>query len=112
MKRGRRIWIVTAILLGAAALFGVRTVMDDRARADAFDDIEPGMTRVEVERLMGAPDAEATSCLDTPTWLGAAVSATGCAHELRYYQNILPVFWTVGFDETGLVIAKYEYVSP
>lgn len=108
MTYWRRIGIALVVAFVAFAFIGIWMVAEDREQARSFDVIETGMTRAEIESVMGTPDAEAQGC----PWLGGAIQATGCAVELQYKQNFGPVFFSVGFDEAGLAIAKYPYVSP
>jgi len=77
-----------------------------------FESRQPGASREQVLSVMGKPTLERTGCRDTATWLGQPVTGKSCAIELQYDARLLPKFWTIGFDQKGIAIAKYEYVSP
>jgi hypothetical protein len=77
-----------------------------------FNAAAPGMARDQVISMMGSPTSETPGCRDAATWLGQPLADKTCTTELSYDAKVLPKFWTIGFDEKGLAIAKYEYVSP
>jgi len=74
--------------------------------------VSRGMTQADVVELLGVPDKERAHCRDGPTWLGEPQHGKVCAVEFQYNAFLMPKFWTVGFDASGKVIAKYNYVSP
>ena len=83
---------------------------ENTRRSEGFSELQKGMSRAEIEVLLGSPDSVNT-CLNEPSWEGDPVGGH-CAAELRYNQHFASSFWTIGLDEGGNVMAKYHYVSP
>lgn len=86
-------------------------LFSDASRRRAFDGVVQGMTESDVKGLLGRADERRSGCRDAPSWMGVPVSGE-CSIELVYYAHIGPIFWTVGLDRNGNVIAKYPYTSP
>ncbi len=102
--------LVAILVLGIA--YVIAGFIHNSRQATAFSKIEIGMSEGDVIKRLGRPNLHREGCRDAPSWLGAPVSASKCSFEVQYDAQFEPQFWTVGFDEQGRVIAKYEYSSP
>ena len=103
---------LAALIAAAAVAYADRVPRTNGAMRRGFGRIAEGMTRDEVSALMGTPDSQSTECRDSPTWLDRPVVGKTCALEYRYDAWFGPIFWTIGFDDSGTAMAKYAYVSP
>jgi hypothetical protein len=103
---------IAALMVIAAISYSHRIPRTDAAMRRGFERITEGMTTDQVMDLMGSPDAESAECRDSPSWLDRPVVGKTCALQYRYNAWFGPIFWTVGFDGSRVVIAKYAYVSP
>jgi len=101
-----------ALIAVAGIAYGVYLLVKDSQRANSFESVSLGMSEVTVVDTMGVPDDRHDGCRDAPSWLGRPVPQASCEFELMYTASFGPRFWTVGFDDSGHVIAKYQYVSP
>ena len=106
------IWLLTIAAVVLLVAYVVYAVHRNSSLNANFKSIQPGTSREQVLSLMGKPTSEKAGCRDAATWLGHPVVGKTCATELRYEARLLPKFWTIGLDEKGFAIAKYEYVSP
>jgi hypothetical protein len=103
---------VVLVAVGVGIAYGVYLLVKDSQRANSFESVSLGMSEGTVVDTMGMPDDRHDGCLDAPSWLGRPVPQARCEFELMYTASFGPKFWTVGFDDSGQVIAKYQYVSP
>lgn len=108
----RSVWLLVVITIILLIAYGGYVAHRNASLSANFKSVQPGTSREQVLSMMGDPTSERTGCRDAPTWLGQAVVGKACATEVQYDAGLLPKFWTIGFDQEGLAIAKYEYVSP
>jgi hypothetical protein len=80
--------------------------------SQGFQSVHKKMTRDEVIAILGQPTLERDHCRDRPSWEGQEIAQRTCRSELEYAEKLPPGFWTIGFEESLLVISKYHYVSP
>ena len=99
-------------LVGSIALL-VATSLRYEAKASAFSEIEKGASISQVVAMLGEPD-EIRACSDFLFWEGdhkpLGPSDDQCENE--YYYSWIMGGWSVSFDKSSEVIAKYEYCSP
>src|SRR5262245_1098134 len=74
--RRTRLYVCAALLVVAVALAWLLWPASDPVR-DAYDTIEPGWTRAEVERVMGTPSEMRTSYFDPKVILEYEYHGTG-----------------------------------
>ena len=109
----KRLFLVlaTAALL-SSVLWMVYSIRADELRESGFQSVHKKITRDEVIAILGRPDLERDHCRDRPTREGQEIAQRTCRLELEYVEKMPTGFWTIGFDESLLVISKYHYVSP
>ena len=80
----------------------------------AYLHLRPGMSKVEVIRLMGEPDSKkGVIHTDQPFWDGGALGAEyGKPIECWQYCSIFPQIWTVSFNRKGNANQISVEVSP
>jgi hypothetical protein len=112
VKRKR---VVTTIALLAAVLTALmlRTPIRIRLYDRAFAQVTRGMTESQVVELMGQPK-RIDSGADTASWDDEALpqSVAGGVRREHWYTVrtfFLPISWTVGFDESGVVVSKHRW---
>jgi hypothetical protein len=98
-------FLAVSFLTVAIAWFVYGYFYDYRLEQD-FGRLSNGMSEQEVQSLMGKPDSVG-KCGE----LGGYPD--GCSKEYLYNPR-LPVIenWAVFFDSRGLVLDKYDYISP
>jgi hypothetical protein len=106
------LWVLITAVLVLLVTYGAYAAYRNSSLSANFNSIQPGTPRKQVLLILGKPTSERNGCRDVPTWLGQPVAGKTCATEAQYDAKFLPKLWTIGFDDAGLVIAKYEYVSP
>ena len=110
-KPGR---IPAAVCLTLALLTLGYVVWRPAHYAAEFDVVQLGFTSAQVQRLVGSP----ASITDCSTTYGGAIRTQydppppGCTSEYWYYSTWAPEAWSYSFDERGVLIYKYHWVSP
>ncbi len=105
--------IAFLIFVAAIVVYAFAHFAQQRANSEAFDAIEMGDSTLDVVNVLGEPDA-IRECSEN-LWWGGDHKPLGkndgrCVDE--YYYGSMPGGWSVGFSESGEVVAKYAYVSP
>jgi hypothetical protein len=106
------VWIAIGLSIVLLAACGIYITQRNVTLSRGFTSVTQGSTREQVISLMGEPNIKLEGCQDAVTWLERPVVGKKCSSQYRYDAKLLPKYWTVGFDEKGRAIAKYEYVSP
>jgi hypothetical protein len=106
------IWLLITAAVVLLVAYGAYAAHRNSSLSANFKSVQPGASRKQVLSMMGKPTFERNGCRDAATWLGQPLVGKTCATELQYDARFIPKFWTIGFDEKGFAIAKYEYVSP
>lgn len=100
-------------ILLLAFLLAITACDNQRNHSNAFDAVHKGDTAESVIDRLGEPD-EVRNCSDNLYWGGdhtpIGPNDGRCVEE--YYYSSPPGGWSVGFSDSGEVVAKYVYVSP
>ena len=84
-----------------------------RPHSNAFDAVHKGDSVDTVIEKLGKPD-EIRACSENLYWGGdhAPIGPNDGSCVEEYYFTAMPGGYSVGFNDAGEVVAKYEYVSP
>jgi hypothetical protein len=107
-----RKWYIVILVMLVAPIAAVAYVDKHNHNISVkFLKTTPGELRSDVVRRMGKPTVVSHHCENDDFW-DVSVAHGNCVEELRYTAIVLPLYWTIGFDESGRAVTKAEDNSP
>ncbi len=110
---GKRTKLAGAIVLTPSLLIGSFYVWREHRLTAGYSRIEVGVSRAQVEQLLGKP-TRAADC--STTYVGRRTDSqlppAGCVQEYWYYLFFFPGALEYSFDKGDRVIYKYFWQSP